>query len=150
MVAYQSDIPDLDLLLKLSRLSRCDLRHLHCCCSSPTKPMSKGGAFNMCRVQYFKAERCRHAWILLRQPCQPGRDLSNCPQFQDGCTNEVARLPPFMPRLRAPPGSCPVCNLCGIFNERTMRMVLDERSGIRFGCGPSESSPGFDCFCVVM
>ena len=47
----------------------------------------------MCKTRILKSPTCHHIWLHLGKPCAPGRDLLNCPHFQDGAVNGFGLLP---------------------------------------------------------
>ncbi|OCK81491.1 hypothetical protein K432DRAFT_16004 [Lepidopterella palustris CBS 459.81] len=81
----------------------------------------------MCTCKHYTSPTCNHTWLELVNPCKPGRNLSNCPRFQDGSMTFVRSLPPFEKRT-TPDDCCPQCHL-PYYDGKATRMIRKERNG---------------------
>ncbi|KAF2144684.1 uncharacterized protein K452DRAFT_296091 [Aplosporella prunicola CBS 121167] len=104
----------------------------------------------MCTTTYYRSLECGHAWLMLRMPCSPWMNLTNCPMYQDRAMTHVSTLPQPNRRRIAPRYSCPCCDYRGHYNPRIVRVIRSERYGVKIGSGPSRRDPGCAFFCAVM
>lgn len=93
--------------------------------------------------------------IELRKPCRKGRNISNCPKFQDGQPEGPAFWPHwYFSRIDA--GHCPMCDLDGRYNRDNKRMIKIIATGAKFGAGAGRNEAGLDFYdrstscCAVM
>lgn len=100
----------------------------------------------MCKVQIWRSATCPHFWVSLVKPCEEGKNIQNCPTFEDGKIRpkDEARA------AWAPPKSCPHCDKKDDYDGSQIRMVKLLQYGVKLGEGPSKSDFGIECKCCIM
>ncbi|KAK0392770.1 hypothetical protein NLU13_2265 [Sarocladium strictum] len=93
----------------------------------------------MCLATYYQHKVCRHIWATITEPCGPGMGFFNCSSFCDGTTNATPRF------YRTKSRPCPRCDLDGVYDRNTVRMVEAMGRGIKWGVGPDVEDWGIDC-----
>lgn len=77
----------------------------------------------MCQTIGYKSIQCGHHWLCITKPCGPGMNFNTTPwhYFQGNRTLfNCGRIKFF----NAPIGSCPNCDMRGIYNGDTTRLVI--------------------------
>ena len=103
----------------------------------------------MCKTQTWESRACGHKWTVLTKPCGEGKNISNCPTFED------LKVRPSVERRAATAASksCPHCDKKDDYDGSQIRMIENPPTyGIKFGRGASRSDPGIEylCRCNVM
>ncbi|PTB65436.1 hypothetical protein BBK36DRAFT_1170170 [Trichoderma citrinoviride] len=89
----------------------------------------------MCNVTFFQHKTCKHIWAILSHPCGPLMNFYTCASFCDGAAAGV--------KTKATPGfyktqsrACPRCDLGGMYDRGTVRMVERMGWGLHWGLDP--------------
>ncbi|KAF2399786.1 hypothetical protein EJ06DRAFT_34934 [Trichodelitschia bisporula] len=79
----------------------------------------------MCLCDHF-VHPCGHAYLLLKDPCEPDRTFLNCPVFHYGTLEFLNTSPPF-PARNVEPGTCPICDIPAPLDDRYVQLVSRHR-----------------------
>lgn len=97
----------------------------------------------MCTARIWKSQTCKCHWIVLATPCGDGKNLSNCPTFENGTARPYSGMRAFL----APPKACPRCDNKDSYDGTHIRMIKNVKYGTKIGNGPSKFDSGVECSC---
>jgi hypothetical protein len=98
----------------------------------------------MCQIVLFTNIHCKCQWGEITLPCRPGMGFSTCGQLSSG----IAQREPTT--YKSGYKLCPEHGWQGMYDRNMVRMVVEVKTGRKWGKGPSLQDAGCDIKCVVM
>ncbi|KAL8911924.1 MAG: hypothetical protein Q9172_007584 [Xanthocarpia lactea] len=83
--------------------------------------------------------KCKKRWFRLTKPCEDGKNMSNCPSFEDGRVRSDKDLITTMMDA----DDCPACT-ADKYDGDQIRFVKSMSSGVDYGLRPGNSAGGSD------
>lgn len=102
----------------------------------------------MCIAKMTMCRTCKRRWFRLTKPCAEGKNMSNCPSFEDGKARSDRDLITTMVDAE----NCPICTP-EKYDADNLRLVMSMSSGVRYGLGLGRTDVGKDVklyFCCTI